>query len=130
MKKIQYYFALYIAKAAQGLLKLLGRNATYLPGKIAIKLCKNFLAYHKPHKTVIAITGTNGKTTTSNLVTSVLRSNGYSITNNSYGSNVQAGVIAALIEDTDLLGRPTKDIAVLEVDERSSLLIYPQLHPD
>lgn len=130
MKRIQYFLALYAAKASQCLLKLLGRNATFLPGKIAIKLCKNFLAYHKPPKTVIAITGTNGKTTTSNLVTSILRTNGYSITNNSYGSNVQAGVISALIEDTDLLGNPKKDIAVLEVDERSSLLVYPQLKPD
>ena len=130
MKKLQYFFALYVAKAAQGFLKILGRNATYLPGKIAIRLCKDFLKYHTPPKTVIAITGTNGKTTTSNLVTSILRTNGYSITNNSYGSNVQAGVISALIEDTDLRGRPKKDIAVLEVDERSSLLVYPHLKPD
>lgn len=130
MKRFQYFLALYAAKASQGLLKLLGRNATYLPGKIAIRLCKKFLAYHTPPKTVIAITGTNGKTTTSNLVTSILRTNGYSITNNSYGSNVQAGVISALIEDSDLLGHPKKDIAVLEVDERSSLLVYPQLKPD
>ena len=130
MKKIKYYFALYAAKLCQSLLKLLGRNATYFPGKVAIRLCKNFLAYVKPPKTVIAVTGTNGKTTVSNLVTSILKENGYSVTNNSFGSNIAAGVISALIEDMDLLGRPKKDIAVLEVDERSSLLIYPYLQPD
>lgn len=130
MKKIQYYFALYAAKASQLFLKLLGRNATYFPGKVAIRLCKDFLSHVIPPKTVIAVTGTNGKTTVSNLITSILTENGFSVTNNSYGSNIQAGVIAALIEDMDLLGRPKKDIAVLEVDERSSLLIYPQLKPD
>lgn len=130
MKKIQYYIALYAAKICQFLLKLLGRNASYLPGKVALKLCRNFLTYTKAPKTVIAVTGTNGKTTVSNLITSVLRQNGYSITNNSLGSNVQAGVITALIEDTSLSGKLKKDIAVLEVDERSSLLIYPQLKPD
>lgn len=130
MKKIRYYFALYAAKASQGLLKLLGRNATYFPGKIAIRLCKDFLKHITPPKTVIAVTGTNGKTTVSNLIASILTENGYSITNNSFGSNVQAGVISALIEDTTLLGKPKKDIAILEVDERSSLLIYPQLAPD
>lgn len=130
MKKIQYYFALYAAKAAQALLKLLGRNATYFPGKVAIRLCADFLAYVKRPNTVIAVTGTNGKTTVSNLITSILRENGYTVTNNSFGSNIQAGVISALIEDMDLLGRPKKDIAVLEVDERSSLLIYPRLAPD
>ena len=130
MKKIRYYLALYVAKASQVLLKLLGRNATFFPGKVAIRLCKDFLAQITPPKTVIAVTGTNGKTTVSNLIASVLTENGYSITNNSFGSNVQAGVISALIEDTTLAGRPKKDIAILEVDERSSLLVYPQLKPD
>ena len=130
MKKIRYFLALYTAKAFQLLLKLIGRNASYFPGKVAVKLCKNFLAQTTPPKTVIAVTGTNGKTTVSNLISSILKENGYSITNNSFGSNVQAGVISALIEDTTLLGKPKKDIAVLEVDERSSLLVYPQLKPN
>ena len=130
MKKVRFYLALYAAKLSQLLMKLLGRNATYLPGKVAVKLCKDFLAHLTPPKTVIAVTGTNGKTTVSNLLTSILTENGYSITNNSFGSNVQAGVISALIADTTLFNRPKKDIAILEVDERSSLLIYPDLKPD
>lgn len=130
MKKIQFFIALWAAKASQLLLKLLGRNATYFPGKIAVKLCKDFLACIQPPKTVIAVTGTNGKTTVSNLLTSVLTANGYQVTGNSFGSNVQAGVISALAEDTTIFGKPKKDIAVLEVDERSSLLVYPYLKPD
>lgn len=130
MKKIKFFAALYAAKLTQFLLKLLGRNATYLPGKIASKISKDFLAHLTPPKTVIAVTGTNGKTTVSNLLTSILTDNGYLVTNNSFGSNVQAGVISALVEDSDLLGRAKKDVAVLEVDERSSLLIYPYLPPD
>lgn len=130
MKKIRFYIAFYAAKLTQALLKLLGRNATYLPGKLAAKISKDFLSHLTPPKTVIAVTGTNGKTTVSNLLTSILTDNGYSVTNNSFGSNIQAGVISALVEDSDLLGRAKKDIAVLEVDERSSLLIYPYLAPD
>lgn len=130
MRKLRFYLALYGAKLSQLLMKLLGRNATYLPGKIAVKLCPDFLKHLTPPKTVVAITGTNGKTTVSNLVTSILTENGYRITNNSFGSNVQAGVISALIEDTTLGNKPKKDIAILEVDERSSLLIYPMLKPD
>jgi len=130
MKKFSFCIALYAAKFTQFLLKLLGRNATYLPGKLAAKISKDFLAHLTPPKTVIAVTGTNGKTTVSNLLTSILTDNGYSVTNNSFGSNIQAGVISALVEDSDLLGRAKKDIAVLEVDERSSLLIYPYLAPD
>lgn len=130
MNTLRFYIALYVAKLAQFALKLLGRNATYLPGKLASRISKDFLAHLVPPETVIAVTGTNGKTTVSNLLTSILTDNGYSVTNNSFGSNVQAGVISALIEDSDLLGRARKDVAVLEVDERSSLLIYPYLAPD
>ena len=128
--KIKYFVALYVAKSAQTAMRLLGRNATFLPGKLAEKLCKNFLSYMTPPKTVIAVTGTNGKTTVSNLLTSILQDNGYSVTNNSFGSNVQAGIISALVADTKLSGKPKKDIAVLEVDERSSLRIYPYMKPD
>lgn len=129
MNKIRFYLALYAAKGAQLAMKILGRNATFLPGKLAIKLCPHFLRYLNPPKTVVGVTGTNGKTTVSNLLTSILRKNGFSVTNNSLGSNVQAGVISALIEDTTWFNRPKKDIAILEVDERSSLLIYPDLPP-
>ena len=127
MKKLRFYLAMSVAKTGYGVLRLLGRNATYLPGKVAVKLCPDFLAQLTPPKTVIAVTGTNGKTTVSNLLTSILKENGYSVTNNSFGSNVQAGVATALLVDSTWGGKAKKDIAVLEVDERSSLLVYPYL---
>ena len=130
MKKIRYFIALWAAKLSLLAMKLLGRNATFLPGKIAVKLCSDFLKHITPPKTVVAVTGTNGKTTVSNLLSSILTENGYRVTNNSYGSNVQAGVVSALVADTSFFGKPKKDIAVLEVDERSSLLIYPGVKPD
>lgn len=130
MKRIRFYIAMLAAKVALVGLKLLGRNATYLPGKIALALDPNFLGGLKQPKTVIAVTGTNGKTTVSNLLNSIFLENGYSITNNSLGSNVQAGVATALLEDSTFTGKAKKDIAVLEVDERSSLRIYPYIKPD
>lgn len=130
MMEIRFYIALWIGKAAMLAMKILGRNATYLPGKLAVKLCPGFMGYLRLPKTVIAVTGTNGKTTVSNMLTSVLRFNGYSVTNNSLGSNIQAGVASALMEDSNWLGKSKKDFAVLEVDERSSLLIYPYVKPD
>ena len=130
MNKIRFYFAMLAGKLALLGLKLLGRNASFLPGLVAITLDKNFIGNLKKPKTVIAVTGTNGKTTVSNLITSILTENGYSVTNNSIGSNVQAGIAAILLENSYFSGKPKNDIAVLEVDERSSLRIYPQLKPD
>ncbi len=130
MKKIRFFIALFAAKLARLLLKLLGRNATYLPGEVAVKISKDFLAHLKMPETVICVTGTNGKTTVSNLLNSILEKNGYSVTNNSFGSNVQAGVAAALLSDATVFGKVKTDIAVLEVDERSSLKVYPYIKPD
>ncbi len=130
MKKIQFYLALWASKAASSLLLLLGRNASCFPGKVALKLCKDFLLYVPKPKTVIAVTGTNGKTTVSNLTAGILRENGYRVTNNSLGSNIQPGVATALLQDSTIFGRAKKDIAVLECDERSALKIFPHLKPD
>lgn len=130
MKKIRFYIAMLAGKLALFGLKLLGRNATFLPGKIALTIDKDFMGKLTPPKTVIAVTGTNGKTTVSNLINEMLTKNGYSVTNNSLGSNVQAGVCNALLEDSTFTGKPKKQIAILEVDERSSLRIYPYIKPD
>lgn len=130
MKKLRFLLALWASKACLRLLRLLKRNATCTPGKIALAIDKTFLGGLKLPKTVIAVTGTNGKTTVSNLLTDILTQNGYRVTNNSLGSNIQAGIASALLEDSNLLGRAKKDIAVLEVDERSSLLVYPYVKPD
>ncbi len=130
MKKVRFLIALWASKLCLRLLRLMRRNATCTPGKIALALDKKFLGGLQLPKTVIAVTGTNGKTTVSNLLTDILTKNGYKVTNNSLGSNIQAGIASALLEDADLLGRSKKDIAVLEVDERSSLLVYPYVKPD
>lgn len=129
MKKIRFLIALWASKACLRLLRLLKRNATCTPGKIALAIDKQFLGGLTLPKTVIAVTGTNGKTTVSNLLTDILTKNGYRVTNNSFGSNIQAGIASALLEDSDLMGRAKKDIAILEVDERSSLLVYPYVKP-
>ena len=130
MKKLRFLIAMTAAKLANLGLKILGRNASYLPGKIALKIAKDYIGHFKKPGTVIAVTGTNGKTTVSNLITSILRENGFQVTNNGLGSNVQAGIATILMQNSSFFGKPKNDIAVLEVDERSSLLIYPYLKPD
>ncbi len=130
MKSLRFYPALWASKLSLHLMKLLGRNASYFPGSIALKICPDFLKHLTMPKTVVAVTGTNGKTTVSNLLTTLLRQCGYTVTNNDLGSNVHEGVVTALLADSGWTGKPTRDIAILEVDERSSLRIYAHLTPD
>ena len=130
MGKIRFLAALLAAKTCGLGLRLLGRNASYLPGKVAIKLCPDFLGHIGRPETIIAVTGTNGKTTVSNMVADILTASGYDVINNGLGSNINAGVASTLIDNSTITGRAKKQLAVLEVDERSSLKIYPYLEPD
>lgn len=129
-KNLRFILALFISKAAMWLQKLLGMNASYFPGKLAIKLCPDFLGRIDKPKTIITVTGTNGKTTCCNLLLDVLTDNGYEILNNRAGSNTDAGIASALISESTLSGKVKKQYAVFEVDERSSQRIYKYVHPD
>ena len=119
MKKLRFLIALWASKLCLRLLRLLKRNATCTPGKIALAIDKTFLGGLKLPKTVIAVTGTNGKTTVSNLLTDILTQNGYRVTNNSLGSNIQAGIASALLEDSDLLDALHRVLAELNPDEQA-----------
>lgn len=130
MGKLRFYIAFYIAKIAIIVLKILRRNATYMPGKIAIKICPEFLKYiDKPQK-IIAVTGTNGKTTVCNIINDILIDSGYNILNNRLGSNLNSGLATALLSKAKLNNKIKQDIAVFEVDERSSKLIYKYIEPN
>ena len=58
--------ALLAAKFTAFMLKVFGRllhfNGTFFPGKVALKICPDFLKRVAKPKTVIAVTGTDGKT--------------------------------------------------------------------
>ena len=131
MKKgIRFYLALYGAKLFSKGLSLIGRAGTHNPGVLALKICPDFLARMDMPKTIIGITGTNGKTTTANMVIDILTDNGFQPVSNRSGSNILGGVVTTLIGAITLTGHTVRDLAVLELDERSSRLIYPYVHPN
>lgn len=79
-------------------------NASYFPGKLAIKLCPDFLGRIEKPETIISVTGTNGKTTVCNMIIDALEKNGYDVLSNRAGSNINAGVASALIAESKLSG--------------------------
>lgn len=129
-KNLRFFLALWLGRLAMRLQKLLGMNASYFPGKLAIKLCPDFLGrIDKPGK-IIAVTGTNGKTTCCNMILDVLADAGFRVLDNRAGSNTDAGIATSLISGSSLGGRKKFDYAVFEIDERSSQRIYKYVHPD
>lgn len=131
MKKgIRFYFTLWLVKLTIKIMKLLGRKATHFPGVLAYKLCPDILGRMGMPKTTIAVTGTNGKTTTANMISDFLKSKNISYMHNNYGSNTVHGVIASFINFCNLKGDIDKEFGVIEVDERSSYRIYKNFTPD
>jgi lipid II isoglutaminyl synthase (glutamine-hydrolysing) len=122
--------ALWAAKLAAPGLRLLGRAGTHVPGLIARRLHPGIIGAIRHPARVVVVTGTNGKTTVSNLLVDALEAEGLRVATNRNGSNIAAGVTSLLIDAVTLTGKPRADIAVIEMDERSAKLVLPGLRPD
>lgn len=119
-----------MGKCAALALRLIGREGTHVPGRIALWVCPDLLAVIARPETVIVVTGTNGKTTTTNLLADALSALGLSVSTNRAGSNLRDGIVASLVSGVNIWGKNRRDVAVLEMDERSALRVLPQLAPD
>ena len=105
-------------------------GGTDLPGKVALRLYPNVLEKVRCLGTVIAVTGSNGKTTTANMVAHILRCSGKKVVNNASGSNMTSGIATTLLNNVDLRGRITADYVVIEVDECYARFVFQKLRID
>jgi lipid II isoglutaminyl synthase (glutamine-hydrolysing) len=125
-------FAVSVAKSVTFLVRSLRLGAaSVLPGSIARRIEKRLLQLlsQQVKKGVILIAGTNGKTTTSLLLKTILENKGYRIAHNSTGANLENGLITALLESTNLVGTLDVDYAILEVDENIVPKVLTPLQP-
>lgn len=129
-RPISFYLAIIITRLSIALLRLLGRAGTHLPGRIALKVCPDFLRYIEPPKQLLAITGTNGKTTVANMIGDYFKTNGIDYAHNGLGSNIEEGIVVAMLSASTFFGDSKIENVVLEVDERVSLKVYPKIKPD
>jgi len=127
---LRVLLAIWAGKLAALGLRALGRAGTHVPGLVARKIHPGIIGAIAHPKRVIAVTGTNGKTTVSNLLAEALALQGLVVASNRNGSNLAAGVTATLIGAVSWTGKSRADIGVFEMDERSAKLILPGLAPD
>ena len=117
-----------IVKGTHKLLSFFGRGGS-LPGSIALKLDKDFIKRFKMPEIVILVTGTNGKTTTSNLIAESLRASGLKVINNHRGDNLNVGIATLLATNADANYVIHADAVVIEVDELTLYRQFDHLHP-
>lgn len=102
-----------------------------LPGLVVEKIDKRFLndALNKLPLGIIAVSGTNGKTTTTKMITELLESQGLKVFTNKSGSNFTRGVVSAILQETKRF-KFNFDIAVIELDEAHAVKFVEQVKPD
>ncbi|MGO5250021.1 MurT ligase domain-containing protein [Atopobiaceae bacterium LCP21S3_F11] len=108
-----------------GLRNVAHRNASQLPGRVALSIDPNVIAdlSGKLSQGAIVTCGTNGKTTTNNVIASAIEAAGGTVLCNRVGANMLPGVAAAMLPGS------SADWAVMEADELSTTSILPGLRP-
>ena len=124
--------AIWAAKAAGYACKKMGRQGVTWAGKIALKIYPPILKElaGEVRKGIFAVCGTNGKTTTNNMLCAALEAEGQKVICNHTGSNMLNGVVAAFVLAAGLNGHIDADYACIEADEASTKYIFPEIHPD
>ena len=122
--------AVWVGKLTLALLRLIGRRGNALPGLVVEKLFPRYLprAMAGLAEGVVVVTGTNGKTTTTKMVATLLGQR-YRVLTNDTGSNFVRGAITATVEHATWRGRLPYDVAVFELDEAWAVRFVAVLAP-
>ena len=116
-------------KLTRAVLRRTGRGGTAIPGIVGLKVSKNILAAVSQGMKIVVVTGTNGKTTTCNMIEHALTSAGHDCLLNKSGANLLHGIASDLICSADWKGKARHEYAVLECDEAALKQVVPYIRP-
>lgn len=110
---------IWFAKSLSWFLQKTGRHGAALPGLIVEKIHPNFLhsMLAKLPEGLMIISGTNGKTTTTKIITELLRAQGKRVLTNQHGGNFVRGIVTSVAKAARPSGKLDYDLAVVELDE-------------
>ena len=122
------FLAIVVCKLLRFAGKLVGKGSS-LPGKYALKLCPDILRRVELPEHIIAVTGSNGKTSTVEMIAAILRSDGKTVVYNEEGSNQIEGVTTLVLSHATLSGKVNADVLLIESDERYAAHSFKFFHP-
>ena len=125
---MRLFLAAIVCKLLRFVGKLVGKGSS-LPGKYALKICPDLLGRVKLPPSIIAVTGSNGKTSTVEMIAAILRESGKTVVYNAEGSNQIEGVATLILANSTLTGKMRGDVLLLESDERYAKFTFKWFHP-
>ena len=127
--KIRAVIAILLCRLLRGLSRLLHRGGTAMPGRWALRLCPDLLERLSKDVKILAITGTNGKTTSARMIEEAFAREGLSYLANRSGANLASGIVTELVMNADLRGHVKKEYAILECDEAAARTVFGRIRP-
>ena len=122
------FLAIAVCKLGRFVGKLIGKGSS-MPGKFALKICPDILRRVTLPQHIIAVTGSNGKTSTVEMVAAILRADGRTVVYNEEGSNQIEGVTTLVLAHATLGGTVRADVLLIESDERYAARTFQFFHP-
>lgn len=129
--RLKFYISLVFARLAYTFLKITKLSSgTAFIGYLVLKICPDFLVFANEciSKRKINVTGTNGKTTTSGLISHLIKNSGHRIVNNALGANMLTGIVNAL--SITLNPFIKAEYSIIETDEAYLEKVYEKADGD
>ena len=129
---VRRFAALVAGKSAGVASRMAGRGGgTSIAGMVARRVDPGILRALVAEQgvTVLAITGSNGKTTSARFTAAILRGAGLPVAHNQAGANLVQGVTSLAVGAADLRGRVEPTVMVTEIDEGALPLVAPEIKP-
>lgn len=123
-------FAILTGRLARFATRLRGGGSAF-PGYLVRRIWPRFIEDVSAgwQHGVVFVLGSNGKSTTTHMLSELMRAHGLKVFTNPSGANLPQGIASAMLADVSLTGKLSADIAVLEVDEAFAVELCRVLNP-
>lgn len=128
--KIKSILSLLAGKTTIFLSKHILKGGSTFPGTVALKFDKEILKVVAKGYKVILVTGTNGKTTTTSMISNIFKEKGYRVITNSTGANLFSGIVTCFIDNYRFFKNNKDSYAIIEVDEANVKFVTEYITPE
>ncbi len=129
---LRYLPALILGRLVRVLVRIFRKGGgSALPGLILSKIAPGILnrTLSSFRDGLIIVTGSAGKSTTTKMLVAIARAHGKTVFTNPSTANILQGFYSTIIEKSDMLGRISADVAILEMDEGHAELLTRTVSP-